>query len=106
MLKQLIKPPPGSHQIERISQTKNRTGLLVWATHQQRYTDKKKPGQKPTGQKPPGQKPPPDIIPPGQKPPPDENHPVIIFHVILDDLHGIQYVVYISNKYSIYNIYQ
>ena len=28
-LKQLIKPPPGSHQIERISQTKNRTGLLV-----------------------------------------------------------------------------
>ena len=34
-LKQLIKPPPGSHQIERISQTKNRTGLLVWATHQQ-----------------------------------------------------------------------
>ena len=35
MLKQLIKPPPGSHQIERISQTKNRTGLLVWATHQQ-----------------------------------------------------------------------
>ena len=35
MLKQLIKPPPGSHQIERISQTKNRTGLLVWATQQQ-----------------------------------------------------------------------
>ena len=31
----LIKPPPGSHQIERISQTKNRTGLLAWATHQQ-----------------------------------------------------------------------
>ena len=35
MLKQLIKPPPGSHQIERISQPKNRAGLLVWATHQQ-----------------------------------------------------------------------
>ena len=35
MLKQLLKPPPGSHQIERISQTKNRAGLLVWATHQQ-----------------------------------------------------------------------
>ena len=27
-LKQLIKPPPESHQIERISQTKNRTLIL------------------------------------------------------------------------------
>ena len=53
----------------------------------------------------------PDKNPPGHNPsrtktPPDKNHPVIIFHVILDDLHGIQYVVYISNKYSICSIYQ
>ena len=40
----------------------------------------------------------PDIIPLGQTPPPpaEENHPVIIFHVIVDDLHGIQSIQYIS----------
>ena len=67
-------------------------GIQTKAPPDKNHPDKNHPDKNHLDKNPPGHN------PSRTKTPPDENHLVIIFHVILDDLHGIQYVVYISNK--------